>query len=201
MEFLIIFQIIVLLFSVVVHEVAHGLMALRLGDHTARLAGRLTLNPISHIDPIGSVIVPLVLALIPGSVVFGWAKPVPYNPYNLKNPKSGGAWIAAAGPATNFALAAVFAVALRFFGSAVPGMGELMQIVIVINLALGVFNLIPIPPLDGSKILFSVLPRGSEKAQIFLEKYGFIILLILIFSGLNFLSPMVEFLFRAFVGL
>ncbi len=199
MEFFFVFQLLVLLFSVVVHEVSHGLMALELGDHTARLAGRLTLNPLKHIDPIGSVALPLLLSLIPGGVVFGWAKPVPYNPYNLKDPKKGGALIALAGPAANVVLALVFALAYRAgggFGAVEP----LIASVIIINIALAIFNLIPIPPLDGSKILFWLLPRGTEAAQAFLERYGFIILLVLIFSGLNFLFPAVEFLFRLFVG-
>ncbi len=199
MEFFFVFQLLVLLFSVVVHEVSHGLMALELGDHTARLAGRLTLNPLKHIDPIGSVALPLILALIPGGVVFGWAKPVPYNPYNLKDPKKGGALIALAGPASNIALASVFAIVYRF-GGGFGGIEPLLASIIIINLALALFNLIPIPPLDGSKIIFWLLPRGTERYQAFLERYGFIILLVLIFSGLNFLFPAVLFLFRLFVG-
>lgn len=199
MEFFFVFQLLVLLCSVVVHEVSHGLMALELGDHTARLAGRLTLNPLKHIDPIGSVALPLFLSLIPGGVVFGWAKPVPYNPYNLKDPKGGGALIAAAGPGANIVLALVFALAYRLgggFGAAEP----LVATVIIINIALAIFNLIPIPPLDGSKILFWILPKGTERYQVFFERYGFVILLVLIFSGLNFLFPAVVFLFRFLVG-
>jgi Zn-dependent protease len=202
MDFFFIFQLIVLLFSVVVHEVAHGLMALRLGDHTARLAGRLTLNPLKHIDPIGSVILPLLLALIPGGVVFGWAKPVPYNPYNLKDPRKGGALVAAAGPLTNISIALIFAALFRFGGAFLSAQSiELLATVVLINIALAVFNLIPIPPLDGSKILFGFLPRSTDAFQGVLERYGFIILIILIFSGLNFLSPAVMYLFRIFTGL
>lgn len=200
MDFFFIFQLIVLLFSVVVHEVAHGLMALRLGDHTARLAGRLTLNPIKHIDPIGSVILPLALALIPGGVVFGWAKPVPYNPFNLKNPKQGGALVAAAGPLTNIAVAGVFALVLRFGFGIFPMATELFATIILINLALAVFNLIPIPPLDGSKILFAFFPRVLAPLEDMLERYGFIILLVLVFSGIGFITPLVRFLFTLFVG-
>lgn len=174
-------------------------MALELGDHTARLAGRLTLNPLKHIDPIGSVALPLILALIPGGVVFGWAKPVPYNPYNLKNPKKGGALIALAGPVSNIAIALVFSIAYRFIAASSP-LEPLFALVIIINLALAVFNIIPIPPLDGSKILFWALPKGTERYQEFLERYGFIILLLLIFSGLNFIYPAVMLLFNLFTG-
>lgn len=199
MEFIFIFQIIVLLFSVVVHEVSHGLMALELGDHTARLAGRLTLNPIKHLDPFGSVILPIILAIIPGGIVFGWAKPVPYNPYNLKDPKKGGALIAAAGPLSNLALAFIFSIAYRL-GLGMTPAAPLIEVIIIINIVLAIFNIIPIPPLDGSKILFWLLPRGTENFQAFMERYGFIILIVLIFSGLNFLFPIIKFILRLFIG-
>jgi len=198
-----IFQFIILILSVVIHEVAHGLTALRLGDTTAKDAGRLTLNPIKHLDPMGSVILPIILALFSSPVLFGWAKPVPYNPYNLKDPKKGAAIIGAAGPLSNIAIAVVFGVVLRIFGASAPaGFILLANIVVIINLLLAVFNLLPIPPLDGSNILFALLPRSAAKAQAFLMRYGFIILIIFLFSPLFDLivQPMIFGLYRLIVG-
>ena|SRR3989344_2727336 len=148
----------ILIFSIILHEVAHGYAAERLGDPTARYAGRLTLNPIVHIDMLGSIILPLISILSPGGFIFGWAKPVPYNPYNLtRAPKWGEAIVAGAGPATNFALALLFALFVRFSPdetfAAVCFMG------VVSNLWLGFLNLVPVPPLDGSKVLEALLPR------------------------------------------
>lgn len=161
-----IFLIIVLIYSVVLHEVAHGYMAHVLGDPTARLMGRLTLNPIKHLDPFGSVILPVLLALTGSSFLFGWAKPVPYNPYNLKK---GGRWaeamVSGAGPATNLFLALVFGLVIRI--GELLGMpsyvAELSFLIILINLMLCLFNLIPIPPLDGSKILSALLPPSLAR--------------------------------------
>lgn len=149
----------ILIFSIILHEVAHGYAAEKLGDPTARYAGRLTLNPIVHIDMLGSIILPLISILSPGGFIFGWAKPVPYNPYNLtRAPKWGEAIVAGAGPATNFALALLFALFVRFSPdetfAAVCFMG------VASNLWLGFLNLIPVPPLDGSKVLEAVLPRS-----------------------------------------
>ncbi len=150
---------IILIFSIILHEVAHGYMADKLGDPTARYAGRLTLNPIPHIDMVGSIIVPLLSVLSPGSFLFGWAKPVPYNPYNLtKAPRYGEVLVAAAGPLTNFALAAVFAILIRF--SFDISFFNICFIGIIVNLWLGIMNLIPIPPLDGSKVIEIFIPRS-----------------------------------------
>src|SRR3989344_1145312 len=159
------FQIVVLIFSVVIHEVSHGFAALSLGDRTAEDAGRLTLNPLKHLDPFGSVLLPL-FTLFLGGFVFGWAKPVPYNPYNLKNQKWGPALVGAAGPAANIGLALVFGLLLRFlpgFSESIPSTFlfnflSVASTITLLNLVLAVFNLVPIPPLDGSKVLFSVLP-------------------------------------------
>ncbi len=155
----IIFQIAILIFSVVVHEVSHGAMAYYLGDMTAKRAGRLTLNPLPHLDMMGSVILPALMVISSSPVLFGWAKPVPYNPYNLRK---GGRWaealVAFAGPASNFVLALIFALLMRF--SIIPEQAmNIALMAVYINILLGIFNLIPIPPLDGSKILPSLLPR------------------------------------------
>ncbi len=152
--------IIVLIMSIVLHEVAHGYAANWLGDPTARLAGRLTVNPISHIDPIGSVVIPAFLFLSGASFLFGWAKPVPYNPYNLSNQRWGEAFVAFAGPGTNFLLALIFAGLIHFavaFGFSASFV-ELSVHIVTINVLLGHFNLIPFPPLDGSKVIEPFLP-------------------------------------------
>jgi len=204
-----IFIIAALVISIIIHEVAHGYMANWLGDPTARLAGRLTLNPISHIDPVGSVLVPAFLFLSGTPLLFGWAKPVPYNPYNL-NPKrrgfpaqSGDALVAAAGPGVNILIALVFSIAIRFMLTTY-GHSPFIDIagyIVYINILLACFNLIPIPPLDGSKILGAFLPLRAEiKYREFLgriEQYGFMATLLFIFVFMYiFMAP-----FSAFVRL
>ncbi|PIR87597.1 MAG: site-2 protease family protein [Candidatus Harrisonbacteria bacterium CG10_big_fil_rev_8_21_14_0_10_45_28] len=200
---IVIFFVVILIFSVIIHEISHGYVALWLGDHTARLAGRLTLNPLKHIDPIGSIIVPLVLILT-GGPVFGWARPVPYNPYNLKDPKRGAGLIAIAGPISNLALALVFAIFVRIMvGANILLSAPLFlffNLIIQVNIALAIFNLIPIPPLDGSGILFSLLPARFERVMLFLRQYGFVILLVLIFSGLSFLGPVILGIQKLMIG-
>ena len=204
---IIIFQIIVLIFSVIIHEISHGFVAEYLGDNTARLAGRLTLNPIKHLDPFGSVILPFILSLIPGGIVFGWAKPVPYNPHNLKNPAKGGALIAAAGPLSNILLAFIFGIIYRFavsnqtFFLNLNVLAELSAMVVLVNSMLAIFNLVPIPPLDGSKVLFMFLSKSQHKLQEFFERYGLIVLLAFIFFGLSVINPIVYFVFKFFTGI
>ena len=195
---ILIFQLIVLLFSVVIHEVSHGVVAERLGDPTARLAGRLTLNPIKHLDLFGSFLLPLSLYFISGGgFIFGWAKPVPYNPLNLKNPEKGGGLIAAAGPLSNFALAIIFGFLFRFLNffpfeeNLLISLGQFFSVIILVNVMLGIFNLMPIPPLDGSKILFALLPRGASQIRMFLERYGIFLLLLFIFFGFRLITPIV----------
>jgi Zn-dependent protease len=191
-----VFQIIVLIFSAVIHEVSHGFTAEKLGDPTARLAGRLTLNPFKHLEFFGSFILPLSLYFLSGGrFIFGWAKPVPYNPLNLKNPLRGGALIALAGPLSNFIIAIVFGIILNIVGLNSP-ISSLFLIIIYINVLLGVFNLVPIPPLDGSKVLFGILPhkKWAYKLMMILESYGMILLILFLFFGFNLIIPIIQFL-------
>ena len=160
------FGIVVLIVSVILHEVSHGYMADFLGDPTARLQGRLTLNPLSHIDPLGSVILPALLFMTHSPLLIGYARPVPYNPYNLPG-KYDEALVAGAGPAVNILLALMFGLALRVWGSAMgTPLADAFAVIVYINMLLALFNLIPLPPLDGSKVLSALLPgslgRGYE---------------------------------------
>lgn len=204
-----IFKLLVLIFSVMMHEVAHGAVAYKLGDNTAKAAGRLNLNPLRHLDLMGSVFVPLLTFFASrGSLLFGWAKPVPYNPSNLKNPRKGAALIAAAGPLTNIAIAVIFGIVIRIAAPfLVSGANEtgaifilLLNIIVSINVVLGVLNLLPIPPLDGSKILFAILPASYYKIALTLERYGFLFLLLFIFFGFQIIIPISVFLYRLIVG-
>ncbi len=197
MDFL--FVIIILIISVVIHEVSHGYAALALGDQTAKYEGRLTLNPISHLDPVGSIFVPL-LGYFFGGFIIGWAKPVPYNPYNLRNQRWGEAIVAAAGPLSNVVLAFVFSLILRAVGTTSVLAGAL-SFVVLINITLAVFNLVPIPPLDGSKIFFSFLPLKMQKIKYEMEKYGFVLVLIFIAFFWQFLSPIIFSLFSLLTGI
>ncbi|HVN26125.1 MAG TPA: site-2 protease family protein [Candidatus Paceibacterota bacterium] len=200
-----IFEFIVLIFSAVLHEVAHGYVAQRLGDDTAERAGRLTLNPLKHLDPIGSVLMPVFLYLASGgSFFFAAAKPVPYNPNNLKDPRTGGALIAVAGPLTNFALALVFGLIVRVltYTTVSPLFITLLALVCYVNILLGVFNLVPIPPLDGSRVLFAALPQtpATARAAYALERYGFFIVLIFVFFGFQLLVPIMTGIFSLLTG-
>lgn len=202
-----IFALVVLLFSAILHEISHGFSAKLQGDNTAEIAGRLTLNPLPHLDLFGSIILPLILALpaLFGAPVFiiGWAKPVPFNPNNLRNKRWGTAWVALAGPLTNFFIAIFFGVALRasYLFSGLPLTFNIFLMVIIwINLLLAVFNLIPIPPLDGSKLLFSLFPLSWAKTEIWFERYGFVLLLFFVFFGFNLILPPILFLFNIIAG-
>ncbi len=205
MEF--IFIIAILILSIVIHELAHGYAALAQGDPTAKYAGRLTLNPIKHLDLVGSFIVPFVLYLLPANVILGWAKPVPYNPYNLKNQKWGESLVAIAGPASNILVAMFFGLVIRLGrGLISEEIIFLAGLIIIINIILALFNLIPIPPLDGSKILFDILPNSIKvsEARMFLERYGILIVFFVIILGGGFvfylLSVFLSILFYVFTG-
>ena len=197
-----IFLIIILIFSIVIHEVAHGAMANHLGDPTAKYAGRLTLNPIKHLDPIGSVLVPLILIFTGSPILFGWAKPVPINPYNFSDQKYGSAKVALAGPGANLLVALFFGLALRFFPDliALPGLFSIFSYIVFINILLAVFNLLPIPPLDGSHILFTFLPPEMENIKIFLSQFGFFVLLFVILFFFRLVILIVNFIFTLIVG-
>lgn len=194
MEFLGIATIVILIVSVVLHELAHGYAANALGDPTARLAGRLTLNPVSHIDLVGSILVPGILFITGAGFLFGWAKPVPYNPYNLSNQKWGEAFVAAAGPLTNLLLALIFGLLAQF--SFQLGLSdsfvEIAQFVVLINVLLALFNAIPFPPLDGSKIILPFLPLTLRyKYQSFataIERMGIVAFFLIIFIFLSVLA-------------
>ena len=178
---------IILIFSAIVHEVSHGLMAERLGDDTAREEGRITLNPIPHIDPFGSILLPLVLLTLGSPIIFGAAKPVPVNFNNLRDPKKGMALVSLAGPLSNFALALVLVLPIKL-GLANEISYPILVQAILINLVLGTFNLVPIPPLDGSKILASLAPDFWMQKILSLERYGFLLVLVFLYLGwLNYL--------------
>lgn len=201
-------SIIILLFSVIVHEVMHGIVALKFGDHTAERAGRLTLNPIPHIDLFGTILLPALLIFTGSPILFGWAKPVPVNPLNFSNLRRGELFVAAAGILANFSLAALAAIIFHIL-NALPQafpllLGNLLRFTVLINLVLGIFNLFPIPPLDGSKVLMSQLPYNLAKSYQRIEPYGILILLILMmipFGQTSLLQGILGFLVGLFSNL
>mgnify|MGYP003419636171 FL=1 len=202
-----IFYIAILIMSIVIHEISHGFMAERFGDKTARFAGRLTLNPLKHLDPFGSVILPALLVLSHSPILFGWARPVPYNPDNLSDRKWGTVAVAAAGVLANFFIALIFGTILRFIpdlnlsDSMSESLRFITTIIVITNLGLGIFNLIPIPPLDGSKILFSLLPVSFYSFIEFMEQYSLVLLLLFIVFLADILFPIIAFMFYLFTGL
>jgi Zn-dependent protease len=174
---------VVLLFSVIIHEVAHGYVALLNGDPTARLSGRITLNPIPHIDPIGTILLPAILLLTGSGIIFGWAKPVPVNPSYYRDHRWGEVTTSFAGPASNLLLALLFSFLLRL-GIGGPGLLLFAYLGCTINIFLALFNLIPIPPLDGSHLISAFLPYNWLRYYRYLEPVGFIIILLLFYSGI-----------------
>lgn len=197
-----IFYIVVLIMSIVVHEVAHGYAAYYMGDMTAKNAGRLTLNPLKHLDIFGSVILPLILLITKAGFIFGWAKPVPYNEGNLRDKKWGTVLVASAGVFVNLFIALCFGLIVRtgLLTQTDPAFPIVVGI-ILINTLLAVFNLIPIPPLDGSRILFAFLPVRFREFQNTLEKYSLFILIFFILFLWQFISPLVFHVFSLFTGL
>lgn len=194
-----VFYFLVIIPSAIIHEYAHGFAADKLGDPTARYAGRLTIDPRAHIDWWGTILMPVALYIITGGrFLFAYAKPVPYNPYNLKNQKWGPAMVALAGPAANLLLAVAFA----FFVRVLPfsNLTSILSIIVYANIMLLVFNLLPIPPLDGSKILYAILPASANQIKFFLDRYGFVILLFFVFFLFEFISPIINGLFTILVG-
>jgi len=196
-----IFVLLILLYSVIIHEVSHGWAALKLGDDTAEKMGRLTLNPLPHLDLFGSILLPLILALTRSPILFGWAKPVPYNPLKLKHPARDSALLALAGPTSNLILAFIFGIFIRFshYFTAFQSLNPFFLIIVQVNLVLAIFNLVPLPPLDGSKILFYFWPNA--KLEIFLEKYSFLILLLFLMFGWGLISPVISGLQFLFTGI
>jgi Zn-dependent protease len=192
------------LFAITLHEAAHGYVARLFGDNTAHLAGRITLNPLKHIDPVGTILVPLVILLVTKGMLFGWAKPVPVSVGQLRRPKQDMVWVAAAGPGSNLLMAilwAIFFSAQRVVGLNEPFFQAMAIAGIQVNLVLMALNLLPVPPLDGGRILVGLLPHRMSYQFARLEPYGLIIVILLLATGTLgvFLSPFLQF-GRAIVG-
>jgi len=207
-----IFFFLIIIPSAIIHEFSHGWAALMLGDDTAKRAGRLTLNPLAHIDKWGTILMPLFLYIISGGrFIFAYAKPVPFNPYNLRNQKWGPALVGLAGPLSNLIVAMIFGIFIRLAAPVASPWGasagdftnvlsSLFSIIVYANILLAVFNLVPIPPLDGSKILFAILPDRFFRLKETLERNGFLILLFFIFFAFEIIQPIITGLFKLIAG-
>ncbi len=198
------------LLAIILHEIAHGWVADKLGDNTARFMGRLTLNPIKHIDPIGTILIPIALLVVGSPFLFGYAKPVPVNFGKLRNPKRDMIWVALAGPATNLVLAlisvAVLAVTVNMFASVTwvsEPLALMCQASIIINVVLCIFNLIPLPPLDGGRIAVGLLPGPMAYQLSRIEPFGFLIIILLLVSGVfqSLIGPLIMGSAGALIGL
>lgn len=195
----------ILVFSVILHELAHGVVAEKLGDSTARYAGRLTLNPLPHLDPFGSVLLPLFMWFATaGQFVIGAAKPVPVNFFNLRNPKRDMALVSLAGPGTNFLLALILGLPIRLglLEAGEPGFAILLQ-ASLLNIGLGIFNMLPIPPLDGSKVFASLFSNEFMYKILSLERFGFLLILLFLYLGVinAILLPLLNFFAKFFLGI
>jgi Zn-dependent protease len=211
MDFLLLLP--VLLLSIVVHEVAHAWVARREGDHTAERLGRITLNPLPHLDPVGSFLVPLALFLLPGGVIFGWARPVPVNPGNYRDPVWGDIRVSLAGVVSNLVLAVLFTVLLAVLfrvgdpattSATLDAVGRMLRFGILLNLVLAVFNLVPVPPLDGSHVVAHLLPPVLRERYREMGRYGILLIMAVIFvvpQAFQFVFRPVLFLYGAAVGL
>jgi Zn-dependent protease len=199
-----IFYFLVLIISIILHEVAHGIAAEREGDPTARMLGRITLNPIKHIDWLGSVILPLILILSKAGFVVGWAKPVPYNPANLKRGNKSIAIVSIAGIVVNLAIATLFGLAIRVAmmnGLTSTAFFEISSIIVLVNIVLALFNAIPIAPLDGFRFLEAVLPFRFQGVMKVVEQYSMLLLVIFLLFGWKFVAPLAFSLFTLISGI
>ncbi len=200
MDFIsLLFYFIVIIPSAIIHEYAHGWIAYQLGDPTAKYAGRLTIDPRAHIDRWGTILMPIGLFILTGGrFMFAYAKPVPYNPYNLRDQKWGPVWVGLAGPMANFMLALCFSIVYHVVP--VSPASEFFAIIVMANIVLMVFNLVPIPPLDGSKLLYALLPDSAHQIRAFFDRYGFVLLLFFIFFLFDLIQPIITALVSWLLG-
>ncbi|MGB3023298.1 MAG: site-2 protease family protein [Candidatus Saccharimonadales bacterium] len=190
----------VILISMTLHEAMHAFAGYWLGDNTAKDEGRLTLNPIKHIDPILTIAMPLMLALI-GAPIFGGAKPVPFNPFNIRYGAYGAALVGVAGPLTNLVLSFVFFALYALLGQPAGVVGQFLELSVVVNLGFFIFNMIPIPPLDGSRVLYALAPDGVRRFMEFLEQYGLFLVFIVVFLASSQIGQFIGMVMRAILNI